>query len=255
MKTLSKVMFGVMVAVATQTSMATELFYVCSNQTDLLRSDLTTKKQNLNEDTLLEKASSRKTASNFARYKVVGSSLRGWVNNEDVCAKSTISSDTSKETMNFAPVKEPNVIPTAKPSPTYSGPARKIVINLSKNQLYYYEYGKLVRNWNVGTARAGKSTPTGNFKIWYKDICPPYFGSLGNKNVPGCTPENPFGQRALWFSGFMYGIHGTNEPHLIDSYTSASERRVSSGCIRNDNANINWLFEQVKVGDPVEIRW
>lgn len=131
---------------------------------------------------------------------------------------------------------------------------RKIVISLSSNRLYYYENGSVVRSWNVGTARPGKVTPTGTFKIWNKDVCPPYYGSKGDKNVPGCTSANPFGPKALWFSGYMYGIHGTNEPWLLKEGTSASSRKVSSGCVRNENSNIEWLFKRVKVGDPVVIK-
>ena len=136
-----------------------------------------------------------------------------------------------------------------------SGPAREIVINLSDNILYYYEQGSLLRSWNVGSARAGKSTPTGEFKIWNKDICPPYYGSKGDKNVPGCTAQNPFGPKALWFKGFMYGIHGTNETALLSEKSTAESRRVSSGCVRNENSNINWLFNKVQVDDPVTITW
>lgn len=132
--------------------------------------------------------------------------------------------------------------------------SNKIVISLSKNKLYYYENNELIRSWNVGTARPGKVTPTGSYTIWNKDVCPPYYGSLGDKNVPGCTAANPFGPKALWFKGYMYGIHGTNQPSLIAEGTSASSRRVSSGCIRNQNANIEWLFARVKTGDRVIIK-
>ncbi len=131
--------------------------------------------------------------------------------------------------------------------------ARKIVINLTSNKLFYYENGKLIDSWNVGTARAGKVTPIGTYAIREKEKCPPYFGSLGDKNVPGCTSENPFGRRALWFIGVIYGVHGTNDEPLLGPSSTPASRRVSGGCVRNPNAKMEWLYDRVKVGDPIVI--
>jgi hypothetical protein len=131
-----------------------------------------------------------------------------------------------------------------------------IEINMSTNRLAFYRGNTVIRSWNVATARAGKVTPTGNFKVQIKETCPPYFGSLGDKNVPGCSSANPLGTRALWFhQGTIYGLHGTSEPGLIADGTTADQRRLSAGCIRNTNANIEWLYNQVKVGTPIRIKW
>lgn len=129
--------------------------------------------------------------------------------------------------------------------------ARKIVVNITTNRLSYYENGQLVDSWNIGTARAGKVTPVGTYAVRQKEKCPPYFGSKGDHNTPGCTPENPFGRRVLWFIGNLYGIHGTNQEYLLSSSTTANQRRVSGGCVRNPNNKIEWLFDRVKVGDPI----
>ena len=129
--------------------------------------------------------------------------------------------------------------------------ARKIVVNTTLNRLFYYENGSLVDSWNVGTARTGKVTPVGTYSVREKEKCPPYFGSKGDHNTPGCIPENPFGRRVLWFIGNLYGIHGTNQEYLIAPGTTAAERRVSGGCVRNPNQKIEWLFDRVRVGDPI----
>jgi hypothetical protein len=133
------------------------------------------------------------------------------------------------------------------------GPAR-IEVNLTTNRLSFYRGSSLIRSWNVGTARPGKITPEGQFKVLSKEKCPPYFGANGDKNVPGCTAANPLGTRALWWQDTMYGLHGTNQPQLIAEGTTAAARRLSAGCVRNLNANIEWLFDQVKVGDQIVIR-
>lgn len=131
-----------------------------------------------------------------------------------------------------------------------------ILINLSTNTLTYQEYGQPLRSWNVGTARPGKSTPTGWHSVEEKELCPPYFGSRDHPTfVAGCVEENPFGQKILWFIGHSYGIHGTNQPWLIDDSTSPDDRRISGGCVRNAPENIDWLYERVEVGTPIFIHW
>jgi L,D-transpeptidase catalytic domain len=131
--------------------------------------------------------------------------------------------------------------------------APKIEVNLTTNRLSFFRGNQLVRSWNVGTARAGKETPTGNFQVRTKQKCPQYFGADGTKNIAGCSAENPLGPRALWWQDTMYGLHGTSSPALIAEGTSANGRRVSAGCVRNHNDNITWLYDQVTVGTPIKI--
>jgi lipoprotein-anchoring transpeptidase ErfK/SrfK len=232
-------------------------YYVCSELVNMRNHSLEHIKVVLPYGTELIKTSRTKSKNGtiYSRYIVVGHFLRGWIADSLVCPQNNNEPATEQPATEKPSAPKPEIEPTPENEPSQSFEARKIVVNLSKNILYYYENGNLIRYWNIGTARAGKSTPTGKFSIWYKDVCPPYFGSKGDKNVPGCTPENPFGPKALWFSGFIYGIHGTNEPYLIDEGTSSNQRRVSSGCVRNSNQNIEWLYSKVKVGDPVVVTW
>ena len=57
-------------------------------------------------------------------------------------------------------------------------------------------------------------------------------------------PGNPLGARAMYLSGSVYRIHGTNAPETIG-------QRVSSGCIRMVNADVEDLYSRVKVGTKV----
>ena len=79
-----------------------------------------------------------------------------------------------------------------------------------------------------------------------KESCPPYFGD-GSKNIAGCAWNNPLGSHAVWFSGFIYGIHGTNQPALIAPGTKAKDRFVSGGCVRSNNRDIRNLHNKVIV--------
>jgi lipoprotein-anchoring transpeptidase ErfK/SrfK len=57
-------------------------------------------------------------------------------------------------------------------------------------------------------------------------------------------PGNPLGARALYLGSTIYRIHGSNEPWTIG-------KNVSSGCIRMRNADVEDLYERVKVGTKV----
>lgn len=62
--------------------------------------------------------------------------------------------------------------------------------------------------------------------------------------IPGGSPRNPMGMRALTLTGGEYAIHGTNRPDSIGT-------EASFGCIRMYNRDIVDLFERVEVGTPV----
>jgi lipoprotein-anchoring transpeptidase ErfK/SrfK len=57
-------------------------------------------------------------------------------------------------------------------------------------------------------------------------------------------PGNPLGARAMYLSGTVYRIHGTNAPDTIG-------QRVSSGCIRLTNEDVSDLYDRVPVGTKV----
>jgi lipoprotein-anchoring transpeptidase ErfK/SrfK len=59
-------------------------------------------------------------------------------------------------------------------------------------------------------------------------------------------PGNPLGARAMYLSGSVYRIHGTNAPHTIG-------QRVSSGCIRLTNEDVQDLYSRVKLGAKVVV--
>jgi hypothetical protein len=61
-------------------------------------------------------------------------------------------------------------------------------------------------------------------------------------------PDNPLGKYAMQLSygDGSYLIHGTNKDFGIGM-------RVSSGCIRLNPDDIEWLFNQAKYGDAVRV--
>ena len=120
-----------------------------------------------------------------------------------------------------------------------------IIVNTHTNKLTYYNKGKLVKTFRVATGKSSTQTPTGKFKILNKIKNRPWY----KENIPGGSPNNPLGKR--WMDsvnspGSSYGIHGNNNESSIG-------KSVSHGCIRMHNSEIEWLFEQIKVGTTVII--
>jgi lipoprotein-anchoring transpeptidase ErfK/SrfK len=58
--------------------------------------------------------------------------------------------------------------------------------------------------------------------------------------------DNPLGARAMYLSGSLFRIHGSNEPDSIG-------QAVSSGCIRMTNDDVVDLYERVRVGTRVVV--
>ena len=59
-------------------------------------------------------------------------------------------------------------------------------------------------------------------------------------------PQNPLGARAMYLGSSLYRIHGSNEPWTIG-------QAVSSGCIRMMNADVEDLYNRVRVGTRVVV--
>jgi lipoprotein-anchoring transpeptidase ErfK/SrfK len=64
--------------------------------------------------------------------------------------------------------------------------------------------------------------------------------------IPGGTPANPMGERALTLSLDEIAIHGTSQSMRKSIGTAASY-----GCIRMLNEDVVDLYERVSVGTPV----
>ncbi|MBD0786106.1 L,D-transpeptidase family protein [Vibrio sp. Y2-5] len=139
-------------------------------------------------------------------------------------------------------------------------PYEGIVVNLAELRLYYFKpEEKKVHIFPVGIGRIGRDTPEMETKISQKRPNPTWTppdsirkeylqkGVELPKVVPS-GPENPLGEYALRlaFGDGDYLIHGTNKDFGIGL-------RVSSGCIRMEPKDIEWLFHQVERGEKVRI--
>ncbi len=93
--------------------------------------------------------------------------------------------------------------------------------------------------WEVGVGRDATPTRPGEYTIGLKQK-EPMWSPVGRAPVPFGDPENPLGTRWLaWFDqgkNTSLGFHGTND-------ASGVGRRVSDGCVRMRNSDVEVLFE------------
>ncbi|KGY14141.1 peptidase [Vibrio tubiashii] len=135
-----------------------------------------------------------------------------------------------------------------------------IVINLAELRLYYFpEHSNEVQIFPVGIGRVGRDTPEMETTISQKRPNPTWTPPASIRRdylakgielpaVVPAGPDNPLGEYALRLAHGVgdYLIHGTNKDFGIGL-------RVSSGCIRMEPKDIEWLFAQVKLGEKVTV--
>ncbi len=126
-----------------------------------------------------------------------------------------------------------------------------VVISQSQRRLYLVLDGSDIISYPVAVGRIGKQW-RGSVHIDGKYVNPAWAPPPEVKRaepwlpnyIPGGSPHNPMGMRALTLSGDEYAIHGTNRPDSIG-------HAASFGCIRMNNRDIVDLYDRVVVGTPV----
>jgi len=143
------------------------------------------------------------------------------------------------------------VVVRTEPQVTEADLGAAIVIDKSEHRMRFYDEGALVKTYVVTVGRPAYPTPTGEFEITLKRLWPSWGnpGSAWAAGMPAYIPPgygNPLGTRAINLDIPGIRIHGTwNDPYIGTS--------TSHGCIRMHRPDIEELFEQVEIGDPVYI--
>lgn len=132
-----------------------------------------------------------------------------------------------------------------------------ILINLAELRLYFFHRGDdnvaLVSTFPIGIGRDGFDTPTGDFEVTMQLKDPAWYPHATTRErmpflprvvPPG--PDNPLGKYWIALSLEGYGIHGTKAPSSIG-------KKISLGCIRLLEEDLEWLFERAYKGMPVRI--
>jgi lipoprotein-anchoring transpeptidase ErfK/SrfK len=122
---------------------------------------------------------------------------------------------------------------------------RRMVISISDRKLALIEDGRVVKIYPIAVGAPETPTPEGEFTVINRVTHPTWYGADDRKPVPP-GPANPLGTRWMGLSKRGFGIHGTNAPKSIG-------KQASHGCIRMLKRDVEELFEQVRVGDLVEL--
>jgi lipoprotein-anchoring transpeptidase ErfK/SrfK len=128
-----------------------------------------------------------------------------------------------------------------------------IVIRTGERRLYYVRCDGTALRYRVAVGRPGKQW-FGEARVDGKYVRPAWSppAEVRRDNprlpdvIPGGSPGNPMGARALTLDLDEYAIHGTNRPGSIGTF-------ASYGCIRMLNEDIVDLYEQVHVGTRVVV--
>lgn len=108
-----------------------------------------------------------------------------------------------------------------------SGTCLLVLIDLSEQRMQVSSRGRLLHDWPVSTARAGKSTPTGTF-------VPQFLSPYHRSTLYGGAPM-PW---SVFFNG-NFAIHGTDQIDCLGEPASA-------GCVRLHPDNAKLLYDLVE---------
>jgi lipoprotein-anchoring transpeptidase ErfK/SrfK len=127
-----------------------------------------------------------------------------------------------------------------------------VIIDTPNTYLYLVMPGGKAMRYGIGVGREGftwAGVKTVERKAEWPDWTPPPEMIHRQPYLPRFVAgglSNPLGARAMYLSGSVYRIHGTNAPETIGGF-------VSSGCIRLVNEDVIDLYSRVHVGAKVVV--
>lgn len=123
-------------------------------------------------------------------------------------------------------------------------------VDLSAMWAFYCFGDEVAAAWEVGVGREGSDTRPGIYTVGAKQERP-MWSPVGREPVPFGDPQNPLGTRWLaWYQdgrASSLGFHGTNDPTSVG-------KRVSEGCIRMRNEDVEQLFEILPLHAEVRVQ-
>jgi len=164
----------------------------------------------------------------------------------------------------FSSLFDPSPTPAAEGRPQASAIPREVVsyqgrfspgtiiISTSERRLYYVLGNGQAIRYGVGVGRPGFEWSGSRYiasKREWPDWTPPSQMLRRRPDLPRHMEggiNNPLGARAMYLSGTLYRIHGSNEPESIG-------QAVSSGCIRMTNDDVVDLYDRVRIGTRVVV--
>ncbi|HVM67608.1 MAG TPA: L,D-transpeptidase [Acidimicrobiales bacterium] len=120
----------------------------------------------------------------------------------------------------------------------------RIRVHLGSLTLQLVQHGTVTRTYPIGIGTVDTPTPPGEYFIEYL-MRPSDQNTIYGHYVYGLSGYAP--TLANWPGGGELGIHGTNNP------AASIGRRVSHGCVRLSNTDIESLVPVLPLGTPVDV--
>ena len=139
-------------------------------------------------------------------------------------------------------------------APSISGKSVRVLIDLSEHRLFVYDdLGSLQRVFPVAIGAESSPTDAG-VKVVCEKMADPT--ALAEKLWPE-SKGSAFGKRLIdlnWYDA-MTGAQTVSDEELHGTYEDASiGTKASHGCVRLSNDNIEWIYQNLSLGDLVLIR-
>ncbi|MDX6571494.1 MAG: hypothetical protein QOC86_650 [Gaiellales bacterium] len=129
--------------------------------------------------------------------------------------------------------------------------AERIVVHLSQFRVFLIRDGKRIFSAPIAIGMPGRATPTGTYEIIAK-IKNPTWVPPNSPWAAGLEPippgvDNPLGTRWIGTSAPNIGFHATPADYSVG-------HAASHGCMRMHRADVERLYDLVRVGTPVDIQ-
>ena len=119
-----------------------------------------------------------------------------------------------------------------RPTPiTRGGSGRRVEVLVDRQLVLAIQNNMVVRALHVSTGKPSTPTPIGSFSVYAQ--YPRWWST-------------PFREWLLWASPFVGGV-------AMHQYPDVPVYAASHGCVRVPEANAQWLFRFLSVGDPVRV--
>ena len=119
-----------------------------------------------------------------------------------------------------------------------------VEVNLSKQKLYLWQGERVIFSCLVSTGISRYPTPTGRFRVWRKFLYDDMRGGSKERGDYYFLPEVPY---VIYFYK-DYALHGTYWHHNFG-------QRMSHGCINLSTPDAKYLYQKLKIGDLVVVRY
>lgn len=120
----------------------------------------------------------------------------------------------------------------SRPTPrTQGGPGRRVEVLIDRQLVLAIQDNRVVRALHVSTGKPSTPTPIGSFSVYAQ--YPRWWST-------------PFREWLLWASPFVGGV-------AMHQFPDVPVYAASHGCVRVPEANAQWLYRFVSVGNPVRV--